>query len=104
MSVGAEARKRALKAKGGNGIVFGLSLVVAAGFFSIPFVAHYTKGANLTAQEKPLNASQIRRGAYANSGSRDAGADPDWDLSTGTYHDRRGSSLKHSYGYKHPDE
>ncbi|POM73014.1 Hypothetical protein PHPALM_10184 [Phytophthora palmivora] len=59
---GAEARKRAMKTKGGNGAVVGFALVVAAGFFSIPFVAHYTKGANLTAQEKPLNASQIRRG------------------------------------------
>ncbi|KAL3656356.1 hypothetical protein V7S43_018800 [Phytophthora oleae] len=95
MSVGTEARKRAMKAKGGNGSVVGFALVVAAGFFSIPFIAHYTKGANLTAQEKPLNASQIRRGAYANSGSRDAGADPDWDLSTGTYHGRRGPS-KHA--------
>ncbi|KAG3159805.1 hypothetical protein C6341_g13997 [Phytophthora cactorum] len=56
MSVGAEARKRAMKAKGSNSTVVGFALVVAAGFFSIPFVAHYTKGANLTAQEKPLNA------------------------------------------------
>ncbi|KAG7381014.1 hypothetical protein PHYPSEUDO_006531 [Phytophthora pseudosyringae] len=104
MTVGTEARKRAMKAKGGNGAVVGLSLMVAAGFFSIPFVAHYTKGANLTSQEKPLNASQIRRGVYANSGSRDAGADPDWDLSTGSYHGRRGPSVKHVTGSKHADD
>ncbi|KAF1789509.1 hypothetical protein GQ600_22510 [Phytophthora cactorum] len=84
MSVGAEARKRAMKAKGSNSTVVGFALVVAR------LLLH--SGANLTAQEKPLNASQIRRGAYANSGSRDAGADPDWDLSTGTYHGRRGGT------------
>ncbi|KAE8897976.1 hypothetical protein PF005_g6083 [Phytophthora fragariae] len=103
MSLGEAARKRA-KAKGGNGSIVGFSLVVAAGFFSIPFIAHYTKGANLTAQEKPLNSSQIRRGAYANSGSRDAGVDPDWDLKTGTYNGRRGPSVKHSTGSKHADD
>ncbi|KAJ8526195.1 hypothetical protein ON010_g14984 [Phytophthora cinnamomi] len=89
MSVGEAARKRAMKAKGGNGTVVGFALVVAAGFFSIPFVAHYTK---------------IRRGAYANSGSRDAGVDPDWDLKTGTYHGRRGPSVKHATGSKRADE
>ncbi|GMF43404.1 unnamed protein product [Phytophthora fragariaefolia] len=43
MSLGETARKRATKAKGGNGAIVGFALVVAAGFFSIPFVAHYTK-------------------------------------------------------------
>ncbi|KAE9036589.1 hypothetical protein PR003_g1547 [Phytophthora rubi] len=104
MSLGEAARKRATKAKGGNGAIVGFSLVVVAGFFSIPFIAHYTKGANLTAQEKPLNSSQIRRGAYANSGSRDAGVDPDWDLKTGTYYGRRGPSVKHATGSKHADD
>lgn len=37
------AGKRAMKAKGSNGPVVGFALVVATGFFSIPFVAHYTK-------------------------------------------------------------
>ncbi|CAI5736754.1 unnamed protein product [Peronospora destructor] len=101
MSVGTEAKKRARMGKGGSGNVVGFAVVVVAGFFSIPFIAHYTKGANLTAQKDPLNASQIRRGAYANSGSRDAGVDPDWDLSTGTYRGRRGPRTT---GPKHTDE
>ncbi len=33
---------------------------------------------NLTLQEKPLTGSQIMRGAYNNTGSKDAGKDPDW--------------------------
>ena len=116
-----------MKPKVRDNTVVQLALVMAAGFFSIPFVAHYTKvrtsyvsvysqwvgiarahneltapsfihcsrqTANFTAQKDPLNSSQIRRGAYLNSGSRDAGAGPDWDLSTGTYHGRRGPSVK----------
>lgn len=31
-----------------------------------------------------LSAAQIRRGAFNNSGSRDAGKDPHWDFKTGT--------------------
>ncbi|KAI9908387.1 hypothetical protein PsorP6_004681 [Peronosclerospora sorghi] len=89
MSLGAQTRKRAIVAKGSYGTVLGFTLIVAAGFFSIPFVAHYTKKSNLTLKKEALNASQTRRGAYANSGSRDVGADPDWDLSTGNYRDRR---------------
>lgn len=33
---------------------------------------------------KPLTSSQIRRGAFNNSGSKDVGKDPMWDFSTGT--------------------
>ncbi len=31
-----------------------------------------------------MKSSQIRRGAFNNSGSRDAGKDPMWDFKTGT--------------------
>ncbi|CAH0481341.1 unnamed protein product [Peronospora belbahrii] len=96
MFVGSEAKKRVTQGKGGSGAVVRFTLVVAAGFFSVPFIAHYTKGTNLTAQKDPLNASQTRRGAYANSGSCDAGADPNWDLSTGTYRGRRGPRVTES--------
>jgi hypothetical protein len=46
---------------------------------------------NLTKSDKPLVGSQIMRGAYLNTGSHDAGLDPDWDLKTGTY---RGRSMR----------
>mmetsp|Transcript_28861 Transcript_28861/g.32368 ORF Transcript_28861/g.32368 Transcript_28861/m.32368 type:complete len:160 (-) Transcript_28861:86-565(-) len=51
---------------------------------SIPYFATRRIG-NLTARDDPLGANQIRRGAFNNSGSRDAGKDPNWDLKTGTY-------------------
>ena len=35
-------------------------------------------GNNLTTQQAPLTGSQTMRGAYLNTGSHDAGPDPNW--------------------------
>ena len=37
----------------------------------------------LTERDSELTGSQIRRGAFNNSGSRDAGKDPYWDFKRG---------------------
>mmetsp|Transcript_7206 Transcript_7206/g.11490 ORF Transcript_7206/g.11490 Transcript_7206/m.11490 type:complete len:97 (+) Transcript_7206:78-368(+) len=63
-----------------------------AGVGSIPYF--YTKhmsdkNINLLQQEKPLSGSQIIRGAYMNTGSKDIGVDPDWDFKTRTWRGRR---------------
>ena len=39
----------------------------------------------LNARDEALTHAQIRRGAFNNSGSRDAGKDHNWDLKTGQY-------------------
>ena len=44
--------------------------------------------------EKTLSAAQIRRGAFTNSGSRDAGVDKDWDFKTGRYNNSSGDNVK----------
>jgi hypothetical protein len=59
-----------------------LAFVSAAG--SLPYFATQTIG-NLTDRDQPLNASGVRRGAFANSGSVDAGRDPNWDWKHGRY-------------------
>lgn len=46
---------------------------------SIPFLAMEWVGGSLTDKEENLTAAQVRRGAFLNSGSRDAGKDPDWE-------------------------
>ena len=46
-------------------------------------------GVGLWAKQEPLTAGQVRRGAYLNTGSVDAGPDPDWDHKSGTYKGRR---------------
>ncbi|GFH49709.1 hypothetical protein CTEN210_06185 [Chaetoceros tenuissimus] len=38
----------------------------------------------LNDRDEALTHAQIRRGAFNNSGSRDAGKDPHWDFKTGT--------------------
>jgi hypothetical protein len=51
---------------------------------SLPYFATQTIG-NLTDREEKLNPSGVRRGAFANSGSKDAGRDPNWDWKHGQY-------------------
>ena len=61
----------------------GLAAMVAF-FASAPLLmkakmsAQSSGNTNLTTQPAPLSGSQIMRGAYLNSGSRDAGVDPSW--------------------------
>ena len=43
----------------------------------------------LISREGALTGSQTMRGPYINSGSRDVGPDPDWDLKRGTYKGRK---------------
>ena len=51
---------------------------------SIPAICMWWVG-SLNDKEEPLNSAAVRRGAFLNSGSRDAGIDPKWDFTTGTY-------------------
>jgi hypothetical protein len=51
---------------------------------SLPYWASQTIG-NLTDREEALTAAQVRRGAFLNSGTRDAGKDPNWDWKNGEY-------------------
>ena len=59
--------------------VGGLGIMVTLFGLTPLMLKHRNEGHNLTTQDKPLTGSQIMRGAYLNTGSRDAGADPDWD-------------------------
>ena len=40
---------------------------------------------NLNDRDDPLTPAQVRRGAFLNSGSKDAGKDPNWDWKHGRY-------------------
>ncbi len=75
------------KAKHARAICIG-ALVAGGGFmaYAIPFViVQMKKSQNTMSVEGPLSSSQIRRGVYLNTGSKDIGRDPDWDLVTKTY-------------------
>lgn len=51
---------------------------------SLPYWATQTIG-NLTDRDEALTAAQVRRGAFLNSGTQDAGKDPNWDWKNGRY-------------------
>ena len=55
-------------------------LVIVAAFGAYPIWAgkHSTGGKSLTTRPEALGGHQVMRGAYINSGSIDAGADPNW--------------------------
>jgi hypothetical protein len=67
------------------------SLAVACGIVGLFGAAPaFFKDRNkeLWSSDDALSGSQIQRGMYLNTGSRDIGPDPDWDLKTGTYRGR----------------
>ena len=54
-------------------------IATASAFAALPFVyraAH--SGSNLTTSSSPLSSTAVMRGPFINSGSKDAGRDPDW--------------------------
>jgi len=59
-------------------LLYAGGLAAGAGVFASAPLWLRREGVNLTSQEKPLQPSQVMRGAYVNSGSRDVGADPAW--------------------------
>ena len=64
-------------------LVVGCTAFVGFGC-SLPYFASQTIG-NLTDRDEPLTAAQVRRGAFLNSGTHDAGKDPNWDWKNGQY-------------------
>mmetsp|Transcript_35874 Transcript_35874/g.111065 ORF Transcript_35874/g.111065 Transcript_35874/m.111065 type:complete len:105 (+) Transcript_35874:1004-1318(+) len=44
----------------------------------LPLFIRNRMDGSLTAADRPLTGSQVQRGQFMNSGSKDAGRDPDW--------------------------
>lgn len=57
-----------------------VTLVGMSAFAGVMFVVPYifTRRMGLQNKQTALTGTQIQRGPYVNSGSRDAGPDPDW--------------------------
>lgn len=78
----ATARPKRPLPKSSPGTVIGL--VAFVGFMAaLPILIserhkRLTGGVPMIASDKPLTPAQVRRGPYLNTGSKDAGADPDW--------------------------
>jgi hypothetical protein len=75
---------RSAPRKQGKAVMIGLAVFIACGF-SFPFWLHHhnaSSGNHYTAS-KPLTSSQVMRGAYMNTGTRDIGPDPTWHAKHG---------------------
>mmetsp|Transcript_12699 Transcript_12699/g.18726 ORF Transcript_12699/g.18726 Transcript_12699/m.18726 type:complete len:85 (-) Transcript_12699:336-590(-) len=55
------------------------------------FITKAQKGEQLLHKESGLSSTQLRRGVFMNTGSKDMGRDQDWDKSTFTY---KGSNMQ----------
>jgi hypothetical protein len=68
--------------------------VIVGTFGAVPlWMKHRQNGENMTAKPGPLGGG-VMRGAYMNYGSKDVGADPDWDLKTGTWKGGKGAEAR----------
>ena len=56
---------------------------------SVPLVIRQMQPQPMVAKDEALTGSQVQRGPFMNSGSKDAGRDPDWNLETRTWEGRR---------------
>ena len=54
-------------------------VTLAGTMFAVPMWIRNRMGGSLTAKDGELTGSQVQRGQFMNSGSRDVGRDPDWD-------------------------
>ena len=61
-----------------NAALAGALVIFGCGCAALPFLLARAAPTNLYAKEGPLSGSAVSRGPFLNSGSRDAGKDPDW--------------------------
>ncbi|ETW01981.1 hypothetical protein H310_06506 [Aphanomyces invadans] len=83
--------RHALRSKRESSLMIGgLVLLAGLGMYSLPYVIVKGKqGQNTLSKEGPLSVTEVRRGAFLNSGSKDIGPDPDWNFETNSYQGRR---------------
>lgn len=81
---GAAQQLRYQQQGNGSKMVLAGCLAFTGVAFSVPFLAQQWIG-NLNARDGPLTGAQVQRGAFLNSGSKDAGKDPQWDFMKGQY-------------------
>uniref|UniRef100_A0A7S1V5N7 Uncharacterized protein n=1 Tax=Grammatophora oceanica TaxID=210454 RepID=A0A7S1V5N7_9STRA len=77
-----QEQRRAPQSQGGMALYGALGLVAVMGI--VPYASVKLIG-GMAEREDGLTQSQVRRGAFMNSGSRDVGRDPQWDFRKGEY-------------------
>ncbi|KAF0696543.1 Aste57867_12736 [Aphanomyces stellatus] len=84
------ARRAAAARRESSLLIGGFVIVAGLASYALPFlVVQGKKGQNTLEKDGPLSTTEIRRGAFLNSGSKDIGPDPNWDFKTNSYKGRR---------------
>ena len=72
-----------------NLLVGAVLVCFGLGAASFPLLLTNLHTGNTIDTQDALNPTVTMRGPYINTGSRDIGPDPDYDVKTGTWHGRR---------------
>ena len=80
------------------GLVAFTSLMAAVPLLLQRRHARLTGGVSLMNKEDGLTTGEVRRGVYLNTGSRDVGADPDWDTKSGLYKGQKPAIIDETTG------
>ena len=56
------------------------------------------QGVPMSQTDRALSSNEIRRGVYLNTGSKDVGPDPDWDLKAGLYKGKKPAIIDETTG------
>lgn len=89
-----------------NLLVAGIVVLCTAGMGAFPVYYMQTMkkhNLNLTTSEGALSGQAVIRGVFLNSGSKDVGADPDWDVETRTWRGRTSQKQLREKGEEKPE-
>eukprot|EP00621_Florenciella_sp_RCC1693_P014494 CAMPEP_0182528398 /NCGR_PEP_ID=MMETSP1323-20130603/4488_1 /TAXON_ID=236787 /ORGANISM="Florenciella parvula, Strain RCC1693" /LENGTH=100 /DNA_ID=CAMNT_0024737511 /DNA_START=1 /DNA_END=303 /DNA_ORIENTATION=+ len=78
----AAAAAAAAKRNRTTGLVVGGCVIVVG---MVPLLIRQFQTERMIDSEQPLTGSQVQRGPFLNTGSKDVGRDPEWDLKQGRY-------------------
>ena len=67
-------------------------VLFAGGMGSIPLLVRLNQSKAMISSEDKLTGSQVQRGAFMNSGSKDVGRDHDWNLETRSWEGKRSNN------------
>ena len=83
-------------------LVFGLVAFTSL-MGAVPLILHrrhsrLTGGVSLVESDRGLSAGEVRRGTYLNTGSKDVGKDPDWDIKHNLYKGQKPAVIDETTG------
>ena len=73
----------------GKAVTLAGLLLFVGGMASVPLLIRLIQSKPMISSEDHLTGSQVQRGVFMNTGSKDVGRDPDWNLQTRSWEGKR---------------